>query len=142
MSIAKSKLTTFGLGIAFVMLNSCGHMEQPLLEHEKCKEDGANLYVKCLDGREKVVPLGFGNFNLVKNGAVPDAAAFCNEPAERVNVMVRNANYILKVENMSDVQVSVPGNAESCKQTRDYSTLRALKRAKIKAAPTTEPLTL
>jgi hypothetical protein len=64
----------------FVLLSfSCANHQANFSQAEKCKVDGANIYVKCTDGRQQVFALGFGTFHVLKNGQMALAKEFCEQ---------------------------------------------------------------
>lgn len=82
----------FNHSMSFAVTFVCSCDDQPFLELEKCVSDGANLYVKCFDGRQKVVELGYGIFYVIQDNTFPKAIALCDDNPERVVITLRNAD--------------------------------------------------
>lgn len=68
------------------------HQAEPiLLQAEKCSSDGATIYVRCEDGKQKVFELGFGNFSLVENGKLTENFRFCPEDPAEFSINFKNS---------------------------------------------------
>ncbi|OPZ23777.1 MAG: hypothetical protein BWZ03_00390 [bacterium ADurb.BinA186] len=84
------RLLKLWLGIAFLGSTiSCLHENNDTMRDKMCPSDGANLYLKCSDGREKVFGIGYADEPIYvrKEGEwiLKNADKFCtDDPAEMI----------------------------------------------------------
>jgi len=141
MKIRDACILKISMGLSILVLTSCeGTKVVPVQEQEKCQVDGANLYVKCSDGRERVIKLGYGKFFIMNGGNVSEANDFCGEAPANLGLNIRNAHYLFKIESLGSVTVEMPGSIHSdCRELEEYGNLRNIKRAKIETTHISGP---
>lgn len=118
-----------------------GTQERIFLQTEKCRNDGANIYIRCADGSQKVIALGFGEFSIVKDKKIPAAKEFCNDDLGELSINIRNARvYHRGIHAQNHFQISNQISVYSdCIETKQLETLRAFEEFKLESIPITEP---
>lgn len=95
------------ISIFFVLFSACGG-ESDITPIIKCPADGTNLYLKCYDGRETSINIGYGkDLRILKDGklTINEALNFCKEKPYELNIYVKNAHFQVATLRKSGIKV-------------------------------------
>lgn len=95
------------ISIFFVLFSACGG-ELDITPIIKCPADGTNLYLKCSDGREISINIGYGkDLRILKDGklTINEALNFCKEKPYEMNLYVKNAHFQVSTLRKSGTRV-------------------------------------
>lgn len=105
---------------------------------EKCIGDGASIYLKCDDGTEKVIGLGYGKFYLMNDRKISEALKFCAGDPVEIDVNVKNAHVIHK-SLMDELYVESKKVVDSvCVETKKFDDLSDMKKIQVTLTPKTQ----
>src|SRR5580700_2241460 len=92
--------------------------EDTILDYDNysCPVDGANLLVRCKDGRSKIFGIGYVENDLIINKGIilrDDAQEFCNKNVGEIGLRFKNCHFSIKARKSDNIDITYPWDTAS-----------------------------